>query len=298
MQNIQNMEASILQENRPPSIATLATKNALQDLILLLQSICVWNVELPTLYIFCDDSVEEYIKNKVEYNGKICTRNYLEKYSQYTRAQMEKLPGKLFSNLFTDFTAEKTHLLDWVFEQEQNPSGVFFLDADICFTSALPLIPSGVSLALSPHYIRPGDEAKYGRYNAGFCWTNDPSMPSKWREACKTSRFFEQAALEDLVTSYSATQFYEFPLQVNYGWWRMFQAVKNPIEVLRTWSYDRVDTSHCGLTVEGKPIICIHTHFYEMNDQITMDFNRIFRERLSLCRRNYKSAMLLRLISA
>ena len=77
----------------------------------------------------------------------------------------------------------------------------------------------------------------------------------------------------------------------------MFQAVKNPIEVLRTWSYDRIDQSHSGLTVEGMPIVCIHTHFYETNDMITMDFNRIFKERLTLCRRNHKSGQLLRVIS-
>lgn len=290
------MNTSILQEKRPPCIATMATKNALFDLIILLESLQIWNTTLPTVYIFCDDIVEEYIRQKTPYHGQIYMQNYLEKYSQYTRSQMEKMPGKTFKNLFTDFTAEKTYLLDWVFTTEKGAAEVFFVDADICFTAALPVLPPNKKVALSPHYIRPGDENKYGRYNAGFCWTNDPSMPSYWRDACKTSRFFEQAALEDIPIKYKPEEIYEFPIQVNYGWWRMFQAEKSPIQVLRTWSYDRIDQSHSGLTVEGLPIVCVHTHFYETHDAITMDFNRIYKERLTLCRRNHKSAQLLRLI--
>lgn len=296
------MDASILQTHSVPLIATMATKNAIKDLIILIESIQLWNTQLPTIYIYCDDITEEYIKKKITYNGTIYTTNHLEKYSQYDRARMEQLPGTTFGTLFTDFTAEKTNLIDWVFTmapQEATTSGVYFLDADICFTAPLTSIqiPSNTRIALSPHYIRPGDEQRYGRYNAGLCWTNDPMMPTYWREKCTHSRFFEQAALEDVALCYKQEEFYEFPIQVNYGWWRMYQSIISPQDVLRTWSYNRNDSTHSGITVEGKPLVCVHTHFHETRDTITIEFNRIMRERLHVCRKNNLSAKLLRLLS-
>lgn len=288
------MNTSILQEDcQLPFVATLANRNAIPDLQILLSTLELWNEKLPVVFLYCDEAVDEAITlQKITYSGKIIRNIILEKYGKVQRSIMEKTPGKRFPSLWMDFMTEKINLLEWVFTTCKNPKGVYLIDSDICFTAPLPEIPTNKKVALSPHYIKPGDTDKYGYYNGGFVWTSDVKMPGYWMEACKTARYFEQSALEEIPKQYQHEEFYEFPIQVNYGWWRMFQSVKNPIEVLRTWSYDRIDRSHAGLTVEGKPIVCIHTHFHEKYDQTTKDFNQLFLQRLALCVRNPKSAKL------
>lgn len=44
---------------------------------------------------------------------------------------------------------------------------------------------------------------------------NDRTLPEKWRTACSTSRFFEQAAMEALPEGLAPEEFYVFPTQVN-----------------------------------------------------------------------------------
>ena len=293
------MNTSIFQEDcNVPFVATLANRNAIPDLQILLSSLAIWNEVPPVIFLYCDEAVDEAITlGKIAYPGKIMRNIILEKYGRILRPEMEKTPGKRFSTLWMDFMTEKILLLEWANSIKENPHGIFLMDSDICFTAPLPSIPVGKKVALSPHYIKPGDTDKYGYYNGGFCWTKDSAMPKYWMEACKTARYFEQSALEEIPKKYNPEEVYEFPIQVNYGWWRMFQAEKNPIEVLRTWSYDRIDRSHSGLTVEGKPVVCVHTHFYEKYDQITKEFNNLFLQRLSLCTRNLKTAKLAHILA-
>ena len=61
---------------------------------------------------------------------------------------------------------------------------------------------------------------------------------------------------------------YEFPKTHNYGWWRLWQGVKPPSELLKEWSMNRAS----GLCVEGQPLGSIHTHF-ETTDTATKQFN-------------------------
>jgi hypothetical protein len=265
-----------------PVIATLATTPAIADLYLFLKSLAVWNHPAPRVVLMCSEAVKQSIQDsqaKNPYPGDIVYLVTLNEYEGLNRAKMERLPSrKGLSNLFHDFTEEKCALLDFAFQDvaDTNANGVLFCDADIFWLGPLPLpfIPEGKTLALSPHMIRKADEAKYGEYNAGFLWTNDPQMPSAWREACKTSRFFEQAALEDLADATPSKQFYRFPVQVNYGWWRMFQADKRPEEQIMAWV-----ATPSGITVEGKPLVCIHTH-WKAEDPVSLMFNNYVRRLL------------------
>ena len=255
------------------TIATLATGVVIDDLRILLSTLQLFNEAPPTVYIFADTVIAAAIPG-LAYPGTIVVKEQLNPYSGLTRADMEKLPGKR-GNLFFDFTLEKIELLKWVLRQT---SDALFCDADICFTAPLPIIPADKTVGLSPHMIRLSDEAKYGKYNAGFMWFSSLEAVSLWEKACSTSRFFEQAALEDVAAAFPDS-LHLFPVTQNYGWWRLWQGPENPHSLLAKWAFTPIPLTS-GLTIDGVPLGSIHTHFAEQKDMATREFNEIIRTML------------------
>jgi hypothetical protein len=252
----------------PSVVATLATGVVIEDLRILLASLQIFNANPPTVYLYCDHLISTALP---KYSGRIIVKEALNAYLGLNRATMEALPGKRGASLFFDFTMEKIELMRWVLAQE---SSAMFCDADICFLGPLPAIPSGTTVALSPHMIRPHDEARFGRYNAGFMWFSGTGPVDLWEKACGSSRFFEQAALEDVA---AAEQLYEFPVTQNYGWWRLWQGVEHPETLLKKWSIHRTPSTS-GITVNGVALGSVHTHFAEKKDKATQAFNTVIRE--------------------
>lgn len=261
------------------NIATLVNEKAIDDLQLLLFTLELWNEKAPSVYIYCDSKTESIIQ-KIKYNGNIITKVALNTYTGLSRAQMEKIPGKSYSNLFADFTAEKTFLMEWAITESKG--GILFCDADICHLSTLPELPDNTVLALSPHFIRTYDAEKYGYYNAGYLYMEDISLAQKWRELCKTSTFFEQKCLESLVLSVPKSEFYEFPIQINYGWWRLWQGIQSFEILQKEWSFLRKGDSDSGICVQGKPLQSIHTHFAEKKDMATFEYNQFILKKMKL----------------
>ena len=278
----------------PGALATLANEHAVPDLKRFLKTLELWNKELPPLYLLCTLAVEQQIKGL--YKGEINISTELEPYKGLSRQQMEHLPSKKgYPNLFYDFTAEKTILLSWALNHmsiEKRKQGVLFCDSDIFWLAPLPTIPQTATLAISAHGIRPNDEAKYGIYNAGFFWTKDPTIPERWRKAIKTSRFFEQAAIEDLVVNTT----HKFGQECNYGWWRLFQSPVLAEEKKKEWTFFR-STEHSGILVNGIPLVCIHTHFDEKNDLLTITFNQFIITKLKVLNSQPKVKQLLQIIN-
>jgi hypothetical protein len=268
-----NLNTSIL---LPAAIATLANEHALYDLKLLLKSLELWNKEPPTVYLFCTTMMLPQLK-KI-YKGKLYTKTVLDPYSDKTRAQMEKEPSrKELHNLFYDFTQEKCDLMEWALKETGNSkNGVLFCDADILWLAPIPKIPSEKVLGLSQHFIKTEYEEKFGKYNAGFLWTNSQEVIRIWRTACETSYFFEQAALEDVEASLDSNQVEKFGENVNYGWWRMFQSENTPFEQQSKWSINNVNKE---IQVNGQPLVCIHTHF-KTTDPMTIAFNNFIINKL------------------
>ena len=172
---------------------------------------------------------------------------------------------------------EKATVLSWAFNS--GAKSAYLMDSDISFMGPLPNDPVSTKLGLSRHRLRPGDELKYGIYNAGFLWTSDPTIPEQWLLAAKTSRYYDQAALEDLAT---AQPTHEFPVQNNYGWWRMFQGVEPPITVQSFWSVFRnKDNANSGIRIYGEPVLSIHTH-WDQTTSTTKLFNDFIFSKLRL----------------
>lgn len=287
----------------PNAVATLANKHALDDLKLLFKSLEIWNSSPPTVYIYCSTDV---LKSMPPYAGQVIPKVTLDTYANYTRAQMEGLPSKKgLKNLFHDFTQEKCGLMKWALESLTNDisrkHGVLFCDADIFWLGPLPTIPLQATLGLSQHMIRKFDEAKFGEYNAGFLWMNDVTLPDAWQRACKTSRFFEQAALEDLADATADDQLYLFPEQYNYGWWRIYQNADPKLSVT-DWSQfgwslrPELCTDDSGILVKDEPLACVHTH-WKTTDTVTNLFNNMLRAWLKKAA-NGNSHAKLRLLNA
>jgi hypothetical protein len=278
---------------QPAAIAVLLNEHALEDFKLFVSSLKIWNTTIPLLYIYCTKTVNLWLQ-------KSCTIPYkssitLEPYANLTRKDMEtRRSTKGLPNLFYDFTQEKCDLLAWALRETPQEGGVLFCDVDLVWLAPLPSIPTGKTLALSRHMIRENDEAKFGKYNAGLLWTSDPTIPQLWKEACKTSRFFEQAALEDLETKIEEEKLYLFGMECNYGWWRMFQSA-TPLERQQAdWSIHRdPEQAHSGILVKGQPLVCIHTHF-KTTDFVTREFNTWVLGKLSLLKSQSKVKSLLK----
>ena len=261
-------------------VATLANKNAIQDLDIFLFSLQLWSKSPNKIYIYCDTEVANWVKTAYPLL-QIQTQIALDPYTGLSRKQMEQTRGRKFPSVWCDLMAEKIELLEWIFREnpkEAESDGIFLMDADICFLGPLPTIPVGTKLALSPHEIRSRDTQKFGHYNGGFLWTSSSEMPELWSKATATSRYYEQAALEDIATHYKETAtLYEFPTTINYGWWRLLQGNESAQTLQKLWNI------HEGvLSIGTKPLQSIHTHWHEISDRATFTFNQFVLRLLRL----------------
>lgn len=292
-------DQSILFE--PAALATLANEHALKDLEFFFFSLALWNSKAPTVYLYCTKAVADYLP-KFKYPGTIYIEVALESYKGLNRQQMECAESRRrLPNLFYDFTMEKCKLMEWALKslpyEEQN-RGVLFCDADILWLGPLPKIPHGNRLGLSQHMIRHVDELRYGTYNAGFLWMNDLALPPLWDEMSKTSRFFEQAALEDLSEHIEPTALYQFGPEFNYGWWRMYQSDTTVQQQQNEWAFKRNPSGeHSGITVNGRPLMCIHTHI-QTKDAMTHNFNQFVLSKLVILKAQTKVRALLNKLTA
>ena len=261
----------------PRLVATLVTNQALDDFTIFLKTLALWNSEQPpTLFVFGDVEAK-IILEKSGYTGKTHFKDCLSPYSALNRSAMEKMPGKFSPTLWMDFQMEKLNVLKWVFEEfsdQATTQGVFYFDADICFLTGLPDVPLTAKVGLCPHMIRSYDEDRFGKYNAGYVWIKSAEAVEVWREACKTSRFFEQSALEVFGTDPVWRKWlYEFPIQHNYGWWRMWQSSHTPYEVMKDWGMFRAPKT-AGIVVKAKALASVHTH-WNSHDFATREFNKV-----------------------
>ena len=286
MYDKQNMQA----------VCTLATEESWKDLKIFLFTLNLFNEPTQiTVYILCDDFIEKHVKETKYYTGKIVTNPVLQKYMPVNRQQMERTQGNTYKTKWEDFMMEKATVMSMPFEA--NISSVFFSDSDMCFMGPLPQPPVNTTLALCPHMINQRSQTLYGKYNAGFLWTSNKDVPAQWRQASHTSRYYDQAALEDLAKTHSET-LHEFPSQVNYGWWRMFQAPESPPSLQAKWTIFRNSpTLTSGINVDNKPLLSIHTHLFQLTDINMGAFNRFVIDKLKILKKHQPAATFLKFLT-
>ena len=281
---------------RMTTIATLVTgKQAIEDFKIFLHSLQLFVSPLPTLHIATDDATLPLLQI-LPYTGLQHFYTIMNRYTGMDRKEMEA------KGLFKDYTSEKLRVIELAFVGAK--TGVWFFDADICFFGPLPTLPATATVGLSPHYIRKSDTDLYGVYNAGFLWLKDPSWVKVWSDAIPASRFFEQAALETVAKAASSSSLsvseadrkdaatsknglYEFDVNHNYGWWRMFQSSHSPTHQKDMFGINRA--SGAGITVENLPLGSVHTHFTQRTG-ITDEFNLFMGRQLSKIEKAHKPA--------
>lgn len=278
------------------AVCTLATEESWNDLKIFLFTINLFNNPSEiTVFILCDDFINTKLKETNYFTGKTISVPTLQKYASVKRNLMERTRGLIYRTKWEDFMMEKATVMTMAFKN--NIKSVFFSDSDMCFMGPLPTVPENTTLALCPHMINQRSQILFGKYNAGFLWTNNKDLPDQWRKAAHTSRYYDQAALEDLAETHKLT-LHEYPPQVNYGWWRMFQAPESPSSLQNKWSViSNSSTVNSGINVEKKPLLSIHTHLVQLTDINMGAFNKFVIDKLKVLKNHSQAAAFLKFLA-
>ena len=243
---------------RPPSsFSTMATSESLRDATLLLYSL---SKQHPGAHVFvsCDSNAAGALARLVAgWPGalQVTFVPTLDKYSGMNRGEMEA------SGAWLDLQMEKANIMDYALRLAPD---TLFLDSDFVLLAPIQIPVDAASgaasvernnrvLGLSPHYIDRHTSSMFGEYNGGMIWAASPAVTAAWREFAKTSRFYDQAALEGVAASFPH---FSFGLDYNYSWWRFQSDALSDAQKLLSLAPDR------SLAIDGKTLRCFHTHLF------------------------------------
>lgn len=271
---------------KPSSFCSLSTNSCWIELYGLLLSLSYHHPN-SNVYLLVDTLTKENILNMFKnqdnidnvVNLNITWIVKLDEYSNLNREEMER------KGIWTKFQLLKCDIIDEALKIEND---TLFLDSDIIVLDEINDIDYTKELGLSPHYIKSQDTDKFGYYNGGVLWTNNKNVTSDWREYTKTSRFFEQAAIEDLAIKYN---YFSFGINYNVSWWRMFQSNVNYKVIENEFGFDNKSNK---ITYSNKPLKFVHTHFslqYDNKTNIQTYFNRFIFSLLNKHKNYYKETI-------
>tara|TARA_A100001035_G_scaffold272352_1_gene261568 strand:+ start:2317 stop:3876 length:1560 start_codon:yes stop_codon:yes gene_type:complete len=195
----------------------------------------------------------------------------LDKYSNKNRNIMVN------EGIWDEFQMQKANVIKYALENETD---TMFLDSDIIFFYPINVIDKSKELGVSPHYIKKSNTDKVGYYNGGCLWTKNKNVPNDWIEFTKTSRYHDQASIEDLVKKYDTQEFGE---EVNYMPWRIILS-DNPSK-----TKSQITIANNEININNKPLIFLHTHFH---DKRFVEANSIFINALKTLKR-YKELLVI-----
>lgn len=227
----------------PSSFCTICTEKCKNELSGLLLSLSIHHPN-ATIYIMSDTPTKEFIMNDYIPPLNMIWFVELDKYTHVTRADMERM------GIFKEFLYSKSVIMDKALEKEPD---TLFLDSDIIILDKMSDVNSNKKLGISPGFISKEKAYIYGYYNAGMIWTKDKTMPAVWRTLIKSSRYFEQACIEDLRAHFS---YFEFGDNYNLQTWR-FIVGEEPCN--KIMSYIKVEKNK--IKYKNKQLKFIHTHF-------------------------------------
>ena len=257
---------------KPSSFCTVATKACQHELVGLLLSIAVHHPK-SKVYVLCDTSTEVFIK-KITPQPKITIKWFaeLDNYTNLNRQLMEQ------QGIFLNFLMSKIDIMKKALKYEKN---TLFLDSDIVLFSPITDINRNKKIGVSKQYLVKQSLIETGYYNAGMLWTNSIEVCNDWKKFSRTSRYFEQAAIEDLVNKYSH---FEFGEESNVQSWRCY--FNN--EKVNFETYFAID-SNSKIYYKNKELVCIHTHFRDKRFRL---FNNLIMKFLCKAKR-YKELLII-----
>ena len=229
--------------SEPSSFCTICTKKCIHELKSLLSSISLYH-NLATVYIICDNPSREALETTFSKSLNCIWYVELDKYSNLSRSEMTRM------NIWSYFQMYKATAIEYSLKHSPD---TLFVDSDVIFLGPVNCIDDTKDLGVSIGYINQETIDKVGYYNGGFIWTKNTTMPNRWRHYTKTSRYFDQASIEDLVKEYTT---FIFPEQYNFQPWRFIvgEESSNQIE-------SHFNVINNTILYKEQPLQSIHTHF-------------------------------------
>lgn len=255
--------------NKPSSFCTICTYNCSFELVGLLLSLSVYHTN-EKIYIMSDSKTIKYIKSITpQPKLEIIWFNELDKYDNMDRNKMTQL------GIWSDFQMSKAKIIKKTLQYEND---TLFLDSDIIITNVIDGIDFDKDIGVSPQFITIEHINNTGYYNGGMLWTKNKNIPDDWIKFTKTSRFYDQASIEDLVKKYS---YFEFDDNYNL---HCFRYLLSPEGSNKIASYISSNATTHNIYYKNKPLKFIHTHFL---DKRFLKFNNIIINHLKNAK-NYK----------
>jgi hypothetical protein len=230
----------------PSSFCTVATKPCAHELFLFLNTLAIYHPNAP-VHVLCDTTTRTRVAELVPKNLAVKWHCELDMYSNITRQEMEAL------KVWADFQMAKARAIDLAL---QECTDTMFMDCDIIITSPICDIDTAKQLGISPQFIQEDFRRVFGLYNGGTLWTSAKSLPDAWRKYTKTSRYYDQASIEDLATEYP---YFIFGENYNFQTYRFVHPAE-PIEDIQ-----RAFGCAPGFIIyKDKPLKYLHTHITDM----------------------------------
>ena len=184
--------------SKPSSFSSICTSNCAFELIGLLLSLSVYHPN-EKMFILCDSKTKEIVNNMTpQPRLQITWVVELDKYDGMNRQIMVQ------KGIWSDFQMAKSTVIKYALRESND---TLFLDSDIIITDVIDDIDMSKDLGVSPQFITQEHINKTGYYNGGMLWTKNKNVPDDWIEFTKTSRYFDQASIEDFVKKYSYFKF-------------------------------------------------------------------------------------------
>lgn len=259
----------------PSSFCTICTDSCKQELVGFLLSLSLHHPD-ANVYIMCDSGSKQEIETmSIQPKLRIHWFIDLDKYTGLDRAEMTK------RGIWSDFQMAKAHVISKALENEDD---TLFLDSDTLILDKLNDVDTTKQLGVSPQFIQKEHVDRTGYYNGGMLWTNDKSIPQKWIEYTKISRYFDQASIEDLAREYGVRggggfgienecRGFEFGENYNLQTWRFRLGVESEKQIKQNIFIEKRTPENHGRPLQiyyrntSQPLKFIHTHFNLPNFQ-------------------------------
>lgn len=241
------------------------------------------------VYIVCDSKAKDWLEKRAAVVPLQLQLHWLPVLDRYDRNL--KRDQMVQRKIWSKFQMEKATAVEAALAEHPD---TLFCDADIFMLSPVYL-PNGtdeMQLGLSPHLIKSSISQTYGFYNGGFLWTSNSSLPVAWRAAASRSRFFDQAALEELARRFST---FHFGKGTNLGWYQMDLAQKKPgfSSLHEQFTAELSIDSRGFIHIAGQQIDSLHAHLL-LNDGFSKKFNQVMLPRIEAASSSQRQAALVK----
>lgn len=229
----------------PASFCCIVTKNSSIECFSMLLSLAHQHRNAH-VGVLCDTYSHDYIKKCNPDISNFLQLDFvieLDEYTDLTRNMMEK------EGVFLEFTLKKGNIVKHMLSKHSN---VLLLDCDIIIINKILITTENLSkdIGLSAGHIPKKNVEEVGYYNAGYIWFSQILAVDRWIQISReSSRYFEQASLEELPKQFS---YFEFEDNHNIQSWRV---------LLDDEKKKLFEVSNNEIMYNNKKVVSLHTHF-------------------------------------